>query len=211
MLSHLPRQSTPRPCPTAQDTALYRLPLIEVGRVGQVASLTVPGPKRDDCTKAVTAVTTTVTAPAGAVVPSTGTMTEIASQDYSYISRKLIGGIAEFTPTRWGWHTVRFDFGAVGGQVDARMFIADAMEVTQTLPFTAWSCRSYWSRTASCTTRRSSSEIRTSTRPAGCSPSSTTASRCAWARSRTSDAIAAARAWCTPVCAGTCCSGPKGA
>lgn len=125
----------PRPCPTAQDTTLYRRPLIEVGRVGQAASLTVPSPNRDECTQAVTAVTTTVIDPAGAVIPSTGAMTEIASQNYPYLSRKLIGGTAGFTPLRWGWHTVRFDFGAVGGQVDARMFIADGMEVTQTLPF----------------------------------------------------------------------------
>ncbi|HZH78261.1 MAG TPA: hypothetical protein VEY88_19690 [Archangium sp.] len=124
-----------RPCPTAQDTALYRMPTIEVGKVGQVARLTVASPNEDRCTKAVTAVTTTVTDPSGAVVSSTGEMTEIASQDYSYLSRKLIGGTAGFTPTRWGWHTVSFDFGAVGGQVDARVFIADAMAVTQTLPF----------------------------------------------------------------------------
>jgi hypothetical protein len=128
-------QEPPRPCPSPQDTTLYRLPLIEVGGVGQVARLTVPSPKRDECTKAVTAVSITVTDPAGAVVPSTGAMTEIASQNYPYLSRKLIGGTAEFTPTRWGWHTVRFDFGAVGGQVDTQMFIADALEVSQTLPF----------------------------------------------------------------------------
>jgi len=62
-------------------------------------------------------------------------MTELASQDYPYLTRKLIGGTAEFTPTRWGWHTVSFDFGTVGGQANARVFIADAMAVTQTLPF----------------------------------------------------------------------------
>ncbi|WP_407741396.1 hypothetical protein [Hyalangium sp.] len=128
-------EQAPRPCPTPQDTTQYRLPIIEVGKVGQVAKLTVPSPNMDVCARSVTEVTTTVTEPLGAVVPSTGAMTEIANQDSSSASRKLTGGTAEFTPTRWGWHTVRFDFGAVGGQVDARMFIADTIALTQTLPF----------------------------------------------------------------------------